>query len=119
MGCFPAKLEVSAWLEIEVRAGGRELSNARRSFFDENFYCLRIAERRACCQGILTVKLRRVSGAQRRRNSTLRVGCGAIEERPLGEDHHVAVGGSAPRSVKTSNPASHHQKARPYSLGHE
>src|SRR5205823_4447051 len=51
-------------------------------------------------------------------NSALRIRRRAVEKGSLGEHHHVAIGGSAPCGVKTSNTASHHEKARSYPLGH-
>ena len=113
-----AELEVSARLEVEVRAGGRQLTDARGSLFDQNLHRLRIAERGTRGQRILPMQLRRISGAQCRGDPALSVGRRAVEQRSLGQHHHVAVRGSAPCSVKTSNSAPHHQKARTYPLGH-
>jgi hypothetical protein len=69
-------------------------------------------------QRILAMELGRVSRTKRGGNSPLGVSGRAVEQRPLGENHHIAVGRGAPRGVKTSNSAPHHEKARPYSLGH-
>jgi basic membrane protein A len=119
VGSLSAKFEVPTRLQIELRTCGRQLTDARGTLFDEDLDCFRVSESRTCRQSVLSMQLRRISRAQRRRYSALRVRGGAVEQRSLGEDHHVAVAGSAPRSVKTSNPAPYHEKARPYSLGHE
>src|SRR5205085_2522892 len=71
-----------------------------------------------CCQSILSMQLGRVSGAQCCGDSPLRISGRTIEERAFGQHHYVVVGRGAPCSVKTSNSASHYEKARPYPLGH-
>jgi hypothetical protein len=114
-----AKFEIPSRLQIELRTGGRQLTNARGTLFDQDLDCFRVGKRRARGQSILAVKLRGISGAERGGNSPLRVRGGAVEERAFGKHHYITIGGSAPRSVKTSNSAPHHEKARPYSLGHE
>jgi hypothetical protein len=119
VGSLATEFEVPTRLQIELRTCGRQLTDTRGTLFDEDLDCFGVSEGRTRCQSVLSMQLRRISGAQRRRDSALRIGSGAVEQRPLGEDHHVAVAGSAPRSVKTSNSASHHEKARPDSFGHE
>ena len=64
------------------------------------------------------MQLGRISSAEGRGDPTLGVSGSAIEQRPLGKHHHVAVCGSAPCGVEPSNSASHHEKARPYSADH-
>lgn len=115
---FFTELEVPARLQIELRTRGRQLPNTRRTFFDEDLDCLGVSEGGTCRQCVLPVQLRRITSAERSRDSSLSVRGGAVEQRPLGENHHIAVSGGAPRGVKTSNSAPHNQKARSYSLGH-
>jgi hypothetical protein len=115
---FTTELEVSARLQIELRTCSRQLTNTRRTFFDEDLDCFCVSEGGTRGQSILAVKLGRISSAKCRGNSALRVCGGAVEQRALGKDHHIAFSGSAPRSVKTSNSAPHYEKARPYSLCH-
>jgi len=116
---FTTEFEVSARLQIELRTRSRQLTNPRGTFFDEDLNCFCVSERGTGGQSVPPVQLGRISGAECRRDSALRVGSGAVEKRALGEHHHIAFSGSAPRSVKTSNSAPHYEKARPYSLGHE
>ena len=56
--CFATQLEVSARLEIEVRAGRCKLTHSRRPFFNENFHCLRITQCSARGKCVLSVQLR-------------------------------------------------------------
>jgi hypothetical protein len=119
MSGFAPKLEISAGLEVEVRTGRCQLPHSRWTFFDQHFDRLRITQRRARRERVLAMQLRRISSAERGGDSSLRISSCAVEQRPFGEHHYFAVGGSAPGSVKTSNSASHHQKARSQSLSHE
>jgi hypothetical protein len=64
------------------------------------------------------MQLRRISGAQCSGDSALGIRRRTVEKRSLGQHQHIAVSGSAPCGVKTSNSAPHHEKARPYPLGH-
>jgi hypothetical protein len=115
---FTTKLEVSTWLQIELRTRGRQLTNTRGTFLDEDLDSFCVSEGSARGQGVLPVQLGRISGAKRRRDPALSVCSRAIEQRPLGQHHHVAVSGRAPCGVETSNSASHHEKARTYSADH-
>jgi len=54
---FATKLEISARLQIELRTRGRQLTNTRWSFFDEDLDCFRISEGRTGCQSVLPMKL--------------------------------------------------------------
>src|SRR5215210_2911822 len=112
------EFEVSARLQVELRTRGRQLANTRRTFFDEDLDCFGVSESGTRGQSVPAVQLRGITSAESCRDSTLGIGGGAVEQRPLGENHHIAVGGGAPRGVKTSNSASHHQKTRSDSLGH-
>src|SRR5665647_281229 len=118
MSSFLAELEGSARLEVEVRAGCVELAHSRRTFLDENFDRFRITQRGPCCEGVLPVELRRVAGAECRRDAALCIGSGAVEERHLREDHDIAFGRGAPSRVKSGNPASNHQKPRTNAFRH-
>src|SRR5204863_5560064 len=118
VGSFAAEFEVAARLQIELRTGGRQFADARGTFFDEDFDRFRVSEGGARCQSILPMQLGRVSGAECCGDSPLRVSGRAIEERPFGQHHYVVVSRGAPCSVKTSNSASHYEKARSYPLGH-
>ena len=113
MRSLPSQLEVSARLEIEARSGCLQLADARRSFLDEYLDCFGVTQRRAGCQSVAPMELRRISRAQRCRNSTLCVGCCAIEQRALGEHHHLAFRRCAKRRVQTRNAASDDEKACP------
>ena len=55
---FATKLEISARLEIELRAGCRQFANARRTLFDQNFDCFRVSESGTGCQRVLSMELR-------------------------------------------------------------
>src|SRR4051812_15480508 len=118
MSCFATELEVSARLQVKLRAGSRQLANARRTFFDENLYRLSVGEGRTGCQCVLAMQLGRVSGAQRSGNTTLRVRGGAVEKRAFSDYEDFATSRSTPRSVETSDTAPYHQKARSDSLSH-
>jgi len=50
VGCFAAEFEVAPGLQIELRTGGRQLTNTRRTLFDENLDGLGISEGCARCQ---------------------------------------------------------------------
>ena len=118
VGSFAAEFEIPSRLQIELRPRGRQFADTRGTFFDEDFDCLRVGEGSTCCQSILSMELGRVSSAQCCGDSSLRVSGRTIEERAFGQHHHVVVSRGAPCSVKTSNSASHYEKARPYPLGH-
>ncbi len=64
------------------------------------------------------MELGRISGAKGGSDSALRIRGGAVEKRSFRQHHDIAFSRGAPRSVKTSNAASHYQKARSYPLGH-
>src|SRR6185437_7076002 len=115
---FTTELEIPTWLEIELRTRGRQLADARWTFFDEHLHCLRIGQGGTRRQSVLPVQLRRISGSQRGGDSSLSVSGGAVEQRAFRHDHYVAVSRGTPCSVKTSNSASHYEKARSYPLGH-
>jgi hypothetical protein len=115
---FTTELEVSTRLQIELRTCSCQLTNTRGTLLDEDLDSFCVSEGGARRQGVLPVELWRISGAKCSGNSTLGVRRRAIEQRPLGQHHHVAVRGSAPCSVQPSNSASHHEKARPYSADH-
>jgi hypothetical protein len=118
VGSLATKLEIAARLEIELRTCRRQLTHARGAFFDEDLHCFRVGERGTRRQSVLAMQLRRISRSQRGGDSTLRIRSGAVKKGAFGKDHHVAVSRGAPRSVKTSNSASHYEKARSYPLGH-
>jgi hypothetical protein len=118
MSGLTTKLEIPSGLQIKLRTGRRQLTNASRTLFDKNLNGLGISEGCSRCECIQSMQLGRVSGAKRGSNSALRVCGGAVEQRALGDNHHVTVSRGAPCSVKTSNSASHYEKARPYPLGH-
>ena len=88
---FPSELEVPARLEVELRTRRLQLANTRRTFLDEHLDCFGVTQRRTCGERVLPVQLRRISGAERCRDSALCVGGGAVEQRALGEHHHIAV----------------------------
>ena len=57
------------------------------------------------------MQLRRISRAERRGNPALRVRGRAVEERPLGEQQHVAVLRRAPRGVQPRDAAADDEKS--------
>src|SRR6185503_5267010 len=115
---FPSQLEVAARFEIEARPGGLQLTYSGRPFLDKDLDGLRITECCAGCQCVPPVQLRRVSRAKRRSDSTLRVGCCAVEQRAFGEHHHLAFRRCAKRGVQTRNAASNNEKACPNAVWH-
>jgi hypothetical protein len=118
MRSLPAELEGSAWLEIEVGAGGVELANARRTFLDQHL------DRRGITQGgtggkrVLPVQLGRITGPERGGDSTLGVRGRAVEERPLGQDHHFALSRCPPGRMQSRHAAADHEEAGSYALSH-
>ena len=118
MRCFAAKLEISARLQIKMRPRRLQLAYSRRSFLHEYLYCFGITQRSAGCQRIAAVQSGRISGAESCSNSSLRI-CGrAVEQRPLGQHHHVTFRRCPERRVKTCNAASYDEKAGSYALSH-
>jgi hypothetical protein len=89
---FFSQLELSARLEIEIGSCRMKLSDSCRAFLHEDFHRLRIAQSRACSQRILAVKLWRIARAKRGRNAALCIRSGAVEQRSLGQNDHVAIG---------------------------
>ena len=87
------------------------------SFFDENLHGFPVAESGARREGIPTVKLGGVSGAESGRDSTLRIRRCRIEEGALGEDQHLSVSGSSPSGMKAGNAGPDYQKTSPDELG--
>jgi hypothetical protein len=77
--CLAAQLEIATRFQIEMRPCGLKLTHSRGSFLHQNFDRLRITQRCACGECISTVQRRRISGAKRGGNSSLGVGCGAVE----------------------------------------
>src|SRR5215210_911108 len=53
-----AKLEVAAWLQVEMRARGRQLAHPGRTFLHEDFYRLCVTEGCASGERVLPVQLR-------------------------------------------------------------
>ena len=86
-----AELEPSAGIEVEVRARGLQLAHARRPFLHEHLHGGGVAERRAGGERVLPVQRRRVAGAERGGDAALRVRGGAVEQRALRQQQHVAV----------------------------
>jgi hypothetical protein len=80
MGSFASKLQLPDRVQIKVRTCGLQLTHARRTFLDEHLHGSRIAQRRTRRERILSVQRRRVAGAQRRGNPSLRVGSRAIKQ---------------------------------------
>ena len=78
-GLLP-KLELSAWLEIEICAGGVQLTHTSRPFLDEHLDRLGIAQRRTSGQRVPAMKLRRIACAQRRCDAALCICCRAVKE---------------------------------------
>ena len=60
---FAPELEISARLQIELRASRCQLANPRRPFFDKNLDCLRVCQRRTGRQSVQSMQLRRISGS--------------------------------------------------------
>jgi hypothetical protein len=116
---FSSKREASARIEVEVRAGGLQLTHARRAFFDQHLDGGGIAQRRARGERVLPVQSRRVAGAERRGDPALRVGCRAVEERLLRHQHDVPALGCTPRRVQPGDAAADDEKAGADSIGHE
>ena len=98
---FLAELEVSARLEVEVRAGSLQLAHAGRTFLDQHLDRFGVAERRARGERVLPMQLRRIAGAERGGDAALGVGGGAVEQGALGEHHHVAFRRRAPGGMQT------------------
>jgi hypothetical protein len=57
MSGLATKLEIASRLQIELRTRGRQLTNARRTFFDEDLDRFGVCERRAGCQSVLSMQL--------------------------------------------------------------
>jgi hypothetical protein len=57
MCCFATKLEVATRLQIEVRAGSRQLSHPRRPFLDEHLDSLCVTQSRSRSESVLTMEL--------------------------------------------------------------
>src|SRR5450759_4212802 len=118
MSRFASKCELAARLEIEPCARGLELSDASRALFDQHLDCLCVAERRARSERVDPVKLGRISRSKRGGNSSLGIRGGAVEQRPLGEHHHVALGRCPKRRMEPCNSASNNEQACPYAVCH-
>ena len=58
MGSLAAKFEIPSRLQIELRAGSRQLANTRGTFFDEDLDCFRVGEGCTRCQSVLSMQLR-------------------------------------------------------------
>ena len=112
------ELEPAARIEIELRAGGLQLANARRAFFDQHLHRRRVAQRRTRGERVLPVERGRVAGAERGGDAALRVRGGAVEQRALGEQQHVAVLRRAPRRVQPGDAAADDEKPRANPIGH-
>ena len=108
-----SQLQMAGGIEIEVGAGDLQLAHARRPFFDEHLHGGRVAERGAGGQRVAPMELRRIAGAERGGDAALRVGGRAVEERPLGDEHDVAVVGRAPRGVQPRDAAADDEESGP------
>jgi hypothetical protein len=64
------------------------------------------------------MQLRRVTGAERRGDTALRIGGGAVEERALREEQHFSVLRRAPCGVQTGDTTADDEEARAYAIGH-
>ena len=115
---FAAELEITARLQIEMRPRSLQLAHSRRSFLHQDLYGLRITQRGAGCQSIAAMQRGRISSAERCSNSSLRICRRAIEQRPLGQHHHVSFRRCPERRVETCNAASDNEKAGSYALSH-
>jgi hypothetical protein len=108
------------------RPSDRDRSRRRRfaarehapAFFDEHLHGGRVAERRAGGERVLPVQRRRIAGAERRGDAALGVRGRAVEQRPLGEQHDVAVLRRAPRGVQPGDAAADDEKTSADTLGH-
>jgi hypothetical protein len=54
---FTSELELSTWLEVEMRSGGLQLSHARGALVNQYLDCLRVAQRRARGKRVTPVQL--------------------------------------------------------------
>ena len=99
-------------IEVELRAGGLQLAHARRPLLHQHLDRGGVAQRGAGGEGVLAVERRRVAGTERGGDPALGVGGGAVEQRPLGQQEHVAVLRRAPRGVQSRDAAADHEEAR-------
>jgi hypothetical protein len=118
MRCLAAKLEIAARLEIKISPSSLQLTHSRWSFLHEHLDCFGITQRGAGRQCIAAVQCRRISGTERSSNSTLGIRGRAVEQRPLGQHHHVSFRRCPERRVETCNAASYDEKAGSYALSH-
>ena len=118
MSCFTSELEITARLQIESRTRRLQLADTRRTFFDEYLDRLSASQmlRRGAC--VAAMQLGRISGAKRRGDSALSIRRRAVEQRPLGQHHHVSFGRCPERRVEPCNAASDNEKACSDALCH-
>src|SRR3954468_12408961 len=109
---FATELEIPARFQVELGTRGRQLAHSSGAFLDEHLNRFRVSEGSARCQSILSMQLGRISRSQCGGYSSLGVRRRAVEKRPFGDHQYVGVSRGAPCSVKTSNTASHYEKAR-------
>jgi hypothetical protein len=84
VGGFATELEPAARLKVEVRASRGELAHSRGTFLHQDFNRFSVAERRTGGKSVPSVQLGGIAGSQGRRDTSLRIGCSAVEKRPLG-----------------------------------
>src|SRR6185503_20412983 len=70
---FASKLKTTLGIEVEISAGGLQLSHARRPLLDEHLDRGGITERRAGGQRVLPMQRGRITGAECGGDSTLSI----------------------------------------------
>jgi hypothetical protein len=99
VGSLTTELEVTGWIEVEMRTGCLELADARWSFLYQHLHRFGIAQRRSRGQSITTMQLGRVAGAERGGDPTLSVRRRAVEERSFGQQQYVTLLGGTPSGM--------------------
>src|SRR5688500_459224 len=115
---FLAELERSSGLEVEVGAGRVQLSYARGALFHQHLDRLRVTECGPRSECVLAMELRGVSRTECGGDPALSVGGGAVEERALGEDHHVRLLRCSPGRMQACYSAANYEKAGSEAVRH-
>ncbi len=112
------ELELARGVEIEVGPRSLELANPRGPFRHQHLDGLGVAQRTAGGEGVLPVQLRGVPRPERRRDPTLGVGGGAVEEGALGGDDDVPPLRGAPGRMEPGHAAADDEEAGAETGGH-
>ena len=84
-------LSSPARVEIELRAGRLQLAHARRPFLHEHLTAAASHSAAPAASVSCRCSVGRIAGAERGGDAALRVRGGAVEQRALGQQQHVAV----------------------------